>query len=110
MKESSLYIRWNALLTAFEDINPDVTQALPEVRVRTAVHITEVIDRLRDRITHAGTLSFSEFSQAPVDAPTKKEQKVYAVVSFLALLEMVKNGALRAAQQDTFDDVVMSSS
>jgi|GEM_PF-93192 len=80
---------------------------IPEVRIRTAVHIQEMMEKLRERIMQGGRVSLKVFSKPGVDNPTNKEKKVYAVVSFLAMLEMVKGGLMRAVQHETFDDVLM---
>lgn len=73
-------------------------EQLPEVRVRPLVSIEEMMDRLVDRVQKALTLSFSEFA-----GDTK--EKVEVIVSFLALLELVKQGAVEALQHETFGDI-----
>lgn len=80
-------------LTALEKEEP-----LQEARVRPMVTIEEMMDRLMDRVQKALTMSFSEFSG---DA----KEKVEVIVSFLALLELVKQGAVDVAQQGTFSDI-----
>lgn len=73
-------------------------EKLPEARVRPLVTIEEMMDRLTTRVQKALTLSFSEFSK---DAT----ERVEVIVSFLALLELVKQGAVDAAQQGTFAEI-----
>ena len=83
---------------------------LPEVRVRTAaIHINDVIQDLGKRIRSAVQVSFRAFSKAPVENATTKEHKVYAIVGFLAMLEMVRNGVVAAEQGGTFHDIMMTS-
>lgn len=72
--------------------------ALPEVRVRPMVTIEEMMDNLMDRVQKALTLSFKEFSG---DA----KEKVEVIVSFLAMLELVKQGAIAVEQGGTFQDI-----
>ncbi len=73
-------------------------EALPEVRVRPLVSIEEMMDTLRTRVERALTLSFKEFTGS-------KTEKVEVIVSFLALLELVKLGAVEAAQHDRWGDI-----
>lgn len=72
--------------------------ALPEVRVRPMVTIEQMMDNLMDRVQKALTLSFKEFSG---DA----KEKVEIIVSFLAMLELVKQGAIAVEQGGTFQDI-----
>lgn len=73
-------------------------EKLPEVRVRPLVTIEEMMDTLLSRVQRAMTLSFKEFSAGD-------KEKVEVIVSFLALLELVKQGAVDAAQHDPFADI-----
>ncbi len=73
-------------------------EKLPEARVRPLVTIEEMMDTLLVRVQRAMTVSFKEFSGAA-------KEKVEVIVSFLALLELVKQGAVDAAQHGTFDDI-----
>jgi len=75
---------------------------LPEARIRPLVSIEEMMDTLRTRVERALTLSFKEF------AGTKTE-KVEIIVSFLALLELVKLGAVEAAQYDRWGDIKITN-
>lgn len=80
-------------LTALQKEEP-----LKEARVRPMITIEEMMDRLVDRVQKALTLSFSEFR-----GDTK--EKVEVIVSFLALLELVKQGAVEVLQHETFGDI-----
>lgn len=73
-------------------------EKLPEARVRPLVTIEEMMDTLLSRVQRAMTLSFKEFSAGSAE-------KVEVIVSFLALLELVKQGAVEAAQHDPFTDI-----
>ena len=73
-------------------------EKLPEVRVRPLVTIEEMMDTLLSRVQRAMTLTFKEFSAGD-------KEKVEVIVSFLALLELVKQGAVDAAQHDPFADI-----
>jgi segregation and condensation protein A len=73
-------------------------EKLPEVRIRPLVSIEEMMDTLRDRVERAMTISFKEFTG-------NKLEKVEVIVSFLALLELVKMGAMEAEQYDKWGDI-----
>ncbi len=73
-------------------------EKLPEVRVRPLVTIEEMMDTLLKRVQTAMTISFADFSKGSAE-------KVEVIVSFLALLELVKQGAVEAMQHDPFQDI-----
>jgi segregation and condensation protein A len=72
-----------------------------EALVKQVVSIEEMIDRLTTRIEKSLSMSFKEF--ASVD----KAEKVEIVVSFLAMLELVKQGIIDVVQHDQFSDIEM---
>lgn len=78
-------------------------EKLPEARVRTMITIEEMMERLVERVQNKLTMSFAEFAG---DA----KERVEVIVSFLALLELVKQGAVDAAQHDTFADIRITNS
>lgn len=77
-------------------------EKLPEARIRPLVSIEEMMDTLRVRVERALTLSFKEFTG-------DKTEKVEVIVSFLALLELVKMGAVEAAQYDAWGDIKITN-
>lgn len=77
-------------------------EALPEVRVRPLVSLEDMMDRLTTRVQTALAISFKEFT-----GDTK--EKVEVIVSFLALLELVKQGIVEAAQYDHFADIKITN-
>lgn len=77
---------------------------LPEVEVRKVINIEEVINNLTDRIQSAIQMNFSEFA----GKSKTREEKVFVIVSFLAMLELVKNGILDAVQHSHTADIVIS--
>ncbi len=79
----------------------EVVEELPTASVKPLVTIEEMMDRLAKRVQSAMTLSFNEFSG------TTKE-KIEIIVSFLALLELVKQGAVAAEQFGTYGDIRIS--
>ncbi len=73
-------------------------EELPEARVKPLVTIEEMMDALAKRVQSALTISFKDFAG-------DKKEKVEVVVSFLALLELVKQGAVAAEQFGEHGDI-----
>lgn len=76
-------------------------EALPEARVKPMISIEEVMDQLARRVQSAMTLSFKDFAGS-------EKEKVEIIVSFLALLELVKQGAVVAEQHLQHGDIRIS--
>lgn len=76
-------------------------EKLPEVKVRKTMSLEEMIDNLSTRIQSNLRMSFKDFS--------KTKERVEVIVSFLALLELVKNGVIQAEQSESFSDIHMES-
>ncbi len=84
--------------------------ALPKVSVKKIVSLEEMVERLADRISNAFTLSFKEFSGLTAhDGAEVAEMKHTVIVSFLALLELVKRGIINAQQHERFGDITLQS-
>ena len=66
-----------------------------------------MIESLTDRITTTLSMSFKEFSKRQ-DAQDEKEQRVHTIISFLALLELVREGIIDALQNETGEDITIS--
>ncbi len=79
-------------------------EVLPQVKAERIMSIEEVMNSLTDRIQNEMTMSFRNLT----GTPKTKTEKVHAIVSFLALLEMVRNGILSVVQHNTFDDMHFS--
>lgn len=87
----------NEMLAAIEK-----KEKLPEVRVRPMITIEEMMGKLAERVQSAMTLSFKEFAGGV-------KEKVEVIVSFLALLELVKQGAIDASQHEAFADIRLTN-
>jgi segregation and condensation protein A len=82
---------------------PQKKEKLPEVVVKQVMSLEEMIEKLTERVTSGLRMTFKEFSKE------HKEEKVNIIVSFLAMLELVKNGLLKVEQQGTFDEIHMET-
>ena len=79
----------------------EAVEELPEARVKPLVSIEEIMDRLALRVQSVINLSFKEFAG-------EAGEKVEIIVSFLALLELVKQGAVAAEQHERHGDIRIS--
>jgi segregation and condensation protein A len=69
----------------------------PEVAVKKVISLPEMMDTLSTRIQRAVKTSFNKVAD--------KKNKVATIVSFLALLELVRGGAINVAQKNKFSDI-----
>ncbi len=79
----------------------EVVEELPTARVKTLVTIEEMMDQLAKRVQSAMTLSFKDFAG-------NNRERIEIIVSFLALLELVKQGAVAAEQYEVYGDIRIS--
>ncbi len=93
------------LLTAIREALNNVPRLVhtPSVTVKKVVSLEEMIVNLSDRIKGALTMSFRDFSGIG------KKEKVEVIVSFLAMLELVKRGVLLVKQENHFDDITIET-
>ncbi len=73
--------------------------ASPKIVVKKVISLEEMMDRLTTRITGSFKMSFKEF------AGVGKEEKVNVIVSFLAMLELVKQGMIAVSQNAYGEDI-----
>lgn len=78
-------------------------EILPKAIVKKVISLEDMIGTLTSRITKHLRMSFKEFSSE------HKGNRVNIVVSFLAMLELVKQGALRVSQEKEFADITMET-
>ncbi|MBI5405471.1 segregation/condensation protein A [Candidatus Kaiserbacteria bacterium] len=76
----------------------ETVEELPEARVKPLVTIEEMMDRLAKRVQSAMTISFKDFAGSA-------KEKIEIIVSFLALLELVRQGAVAAEQYEAHGDI-----
>jgi len=94
----------------FQSINdvlnhiPKKAEKLPEVEVKKIINLDDIINSLTDRIQNAMNLSFREFSQSH-GAEDAEEAKIHVIISFLAMLELVREGIIDVIQSSSFGDI-----
>ena len=64
------------------------------------VHLEDRIELLRERVLESGTVMFSEYI-------ADMRSRMGVIVSFMAMLEMMKLGEVEARQDDTFADILI---
>lgn len=77
--------------------------SLPKIIVKKVISLEEMMDRLTKRITGNLKLNFHDFSGKG------KEEKVTIIVSFLAMLELVKQGVIAVTQEQHGGDILMET-
>jgi len=78
-------------------------EKLPQVMVQKVISLEETIATLTTRITSHLRMSFKEFTK------DHKENRVNVIVSFLAMLELVKQGIMHVTQESTYGDINMET-
>ena len=74
-------------------------EKVESTKIKKVIKLEEIINNLSERIQSSFRLSFNEFSNK------SKAEKVNVIVSFLALLELVKQGIVLAKQDNHFEDI-----
>lgn len=83
---------------------PKKEAPLPEIEIVKVMSMEEMINSLTERIESAMNISFREFSKSH-GGQNEKEVKINVIVSFLAMLELVREGILDVVQNATFEDI-----
>ncbi|MFA6322431.1 MAG: segregation/condensation protein A [Candidatus Buchananbacteria bacterium] len=73
---------------------------LPTEVIKRTVNIQEKISQIRQRLYQQATTRFSDILREAKD-------KTEVIVSFLALLELIKQKTVMAKQSGTFDDIIL---
>lgn len=74
-----------------------------EARIRKVISLEDTMNNLINRVKKNMKMTFSEFSK-------DKKEKINVVVSFLAMLELVKRGFISVDQSGKFDEINIESS
>lgn len=92
----------------------------PKVTVKKVISLEEMMDRLADRIQTAMRMSFREFSKGNIHdkgqtvrgtrmSIVDRAERVHVIVSFLAMLELVKQGSIDVRQDGRFQEIEMET-
>ena len=78
-------------------------ELVPRVVIEKVISLEEMIESLTNRITASMKMSFKDF------VSMGKTEKVNVIVSFLAMLELVKQGIIKVRQDKDFHDIEMET-
>ena len=74
----------------------------PEKRVAKTISLEQMMNKVINRVRQNMTISFKSLS-------AEHKEKKNVIISFLAILELVKLGNVDANQHDTFDDILIET-
>lgn len=83
-------------------INLPVKEIIPQAVIKKVISLEEVISDLASRVNRALKMSFSDFVK-------DKAEKVNIIVSFLGMLELVKQGVIDIEQKSHFAEIEMEN-
>ncbi len=86
-----------------------VTEKLQEKSVKKTMTLEEVMRRVEQAIKSGATFSLRDATDRynrATNPEERREAKVYAVLSFLAVLEMVKKAQIMVEQNEAFNDII----
>ena len=86
-------------------------ELVPKAIVQKVISLEEMIESLTKRITASMKMSFKDFSHSTSSgqAGHSREERLNVIVSFLAMLELVKQGIIRVRQDRHFHDIEMET-
>lgn len=99
-KDVSIKTLYNALKGIIENL--PIEKCLPEAEVKKMISLEEKIKELIDRIQERLELSFKEFANSRSDM---EDKKIETIVSFLAMLELIKRGIIMVNQAQLFGEI-----
>ncbi|KKT45166.1 MAG: Segregation and condensation protein A [Parcubacteria group bacterium GW2011_GWA2_44_15] len=94
-----------SLVSAVRDVlkNLPKKEFLPKAIIEKVMSLEEMITHLTKRVADSLRISFREFSK------THKGGKIHVIISFLAMLELVKQGIISVSQERHGDDILMET-
>lgn len=98
---------YESMTLVFTEV-PEKPKTKKEGYIKIAVHIEEMMISLEERIKTAATDFHSFVGNFMGDVTEPKQIRTYRVVGFLAMLELVKNGALDVLQENNFSDIAIT--
>ncbi len=97
-----LYAHISSVLT-----NLPKKELLAKTVVQKIISLEEMIEKLSDKISRNLSISFHDF--AGRSEKITKEKKATIIISFLAMLELVKRGILEVKQDSQFGEINMKT-
>jgi chromatin segregation and condensation protein Rec8/ScpA/Scc1 (kleisin family) len=92
---------------------PKIEKEIDTVKIKKLISIEEMMDTLSERITGAFNMKFTVFSGGSKkrfeNEDEFREHKRHIALSFLALLELIKQNMILASQNDLFDEIDLQS-
>ncbi|MFA6253702.1 MAG: segregation/condensation protein A [Candidatus Paceibacterota bacterium] len=82
--------------------NLPTKEIIPQTIIKKVISLEEVISDLAERVSRALKMSFGDFVK-------DKKDKVNIIVSFLGMLELVKQGAINIEQKAHFAEIEMEN-
>ncbi len=98
---------YSAILSVIESLPKK--EKVPSILVKKVVSLEETIDILSKRIASSLKMTFKDFSSKNLGGADIAEIKVNVIVSFLAMLELVKQGIISVEQESRFGEINMQS-
>lgn len=83
-------------------------EILPKVTIKKVISIEEMIESITARMENELKLSFKKLS-GHNGKKIDREERVYIIVGFLALLELVKQGLILVHQNKHFEDILVET-
>ncbi len=80
---------------------------VPKAVVEKVISLEEMIESLTERIQKNMKMSFKDFSRSTSSGQAGQAAKINVIVSFLAMLELVKQGIIQVRQDKEFHDIEM---
>jgi len=87
---------------------PETKEKKTEVSIAKVMSLDQMIQGLTERISNSLSTSFRDFSNTKGKYDTPKEERVHVIVSFLAILELAREGILALVQDNHFEDITIS--
>ncbi len=76
-----------------------LSEILPKIAIKKVISLQEVMDNLLDRLQSNLSVKFSQVT------PKDKAEKVNIIMTFIGMLELVKNGMIDVIQEDHFSEI-----
>ncbi|MCA9356006.1 segregation/condensation protein A [Candidatus Nomurabacteria bacterium] len=97
----------NILLSINEALErvPEKKEALPNIEIVNVVSIEEMIESLEERVLHGNSITFKSKNSS-----LSKEEKLSTIVTFLAMLELLRQGLIDVKEDDRDEYIISKDS